>query len=101
MKFSMLSNVLFVFQSSERRNNAAERMLLLRNPIGTHSCLTTLDEVLADPLSPIWITPRDYLQVTRGTKYDPERRRNIIGYSRSAQREGLVDRDIQKHSILE
>jgi hypothetical protein len=93
--------VLFVFLSAERRNNAAERMLLLRNPIGTHSCLTTIDEVIADPLGPIWIMPRDYLHATKGTKYDPDRRRNIIGYNRSAEREMLVDQEIKKHSLLE
>jgi hypothetical protein len=93
--------VLFVFLSAERRNNAAERMLLLRNPIGTHSCLTTIDEVNSDPLAPIWITPQEYSRITRGTEYDPARRRGIVGYSRSAKREQLVEANVRKTSLLD
>lgn len=92
--------VLFVFQTAERRNNAAERMLLLPNPIGSHSCLTTFDEIARDPFGNIWVTPRDYLVATQNTSYDPARRRNIVGYSRSAERERFVEERIVRSSIL-
>jgi hypothetical protein len=93
--------VLFVFQTPERRNNAAEKMLLLRKPIGSHSCLTTFAELLADPFGEIWITPHGYHQVTASTSYDPQRRKDQRGYSRSTERERFVEERIQKHSLLE
>jgi hypothetical protein len=92
--------VLFVFQTAERRNNAAERMLLLHDPIGSHSCLTTFEEVARDPFGKIWVTPRDYLVATQNTPYELARRRNTAGYNRSAERERFVGEQILKHSIL-
>lgn len=51
--------VLFVFDqkdSRSRRNNIAER--LSEVGIGTQTPLTTLSEVVSDPLGRIWITPK-------------------------------------------
>lgn len=76
-------------------------MLLLRNPIGTHSLLTTYDAVVGDPLGAIWIAPRDYHEVTKSTAFDPQLRRGVIGYSRNTAREALVESTVVKHSILE
>lgn len=93
--------VLFVFQTAERRNNAAEKMLMLRRPIGSHSCLTTLAELIENPFGDIWITPHGYHQVTANTPYDPQRRRNFKGYSRSVERERFIEERISRHSLLE
>jgi len=52
--------VLFVFDQKDshaRRDNIAER--LSEAGIGTQTPLTTLGELVADPLGAIWITPRD------------------------------------------
>lgn len=51
--------VLFVFDqkdSNSRRNNISER--LSEAGIGTHTPLTTLSELVANPLGRIWITPK-------------------------------------------
>jgi hypothetical protein len=92
---------LFVLQNDERRNNTAERMLLLPNPIRDHSWLTTYRDVATDPLGAIWTTPHAYHRVTRGTKYDLEHRRGVVGYSRSAERETLVEAALTKQPLLE
>lgn len=76
-------------------------MLLLRVPIGTHSWLTTYKEATADPLGKIWVTPKDYLAVTKGTPFDPQLRKGVTGYSRSKERQMLVESNIPKRSILE
>lgn len=93
--------VLFVFPSAERRNNAAEKMLLLRTPIGSQSCLSTYEEIVTNPLGEVWVTPHGYRKVTAGTPYDPERRRNVVVYSRSAERERFVEQRLKKTSLLE
>lgn len=93
--------VLFVFATAERRNNAAERMLMIPEAIGTMACLSTFDEVRADPLGRIWITPRDYQLATKGTPFEVERRKKANICIRSVEREKLVESRIQKSAIME
>jgi hypothetical protein len=93
--------VLFVFHTAERRNNAAERMLMLAEPIGSQAYLTTVAEVTQNPLGEIWMTPKRYREKTQGTAFDVERRRNLMGYSRSIEREKLVELGAHKLSLLE
>jgi hypothetical protein len=92
--------VLFVLQTAEQRNNAAERMLMLREPVGEHSWLSTREEVLRDPLGEIWVTPREYYRVTKDTAFSIERRGNLAGYPRNSQRDDLIQRSLTKRSIL-
>jgi Replication-relaxation len=54
--------VLFVLKSTERRNNTAARLLESNPPIRTLVYLSTLKEVVADPVGKIWIRPTDYSQ---------------------------------------
>src|SRR5260370_30381727 len=43
--------VLMVFKTAERRNNTAERLMQNNPPIFTHDSLSTIDEVMAEPLA--------------------------------------------------
>lgn len=52
--------VLFVFETEERQENFAARLLALNPPVLAQAWLTTRANVLADPLGPIWRRPRDY-----------------------------------------
>ena len=92
--------VLMTFRTAERRNNAAERMLLGRPPVLTMVWMTTLPELVQDPLGRIWVRPQDYLKATEGTLYDPTRPRDPSTYRRQADRERLVERAIHKHALL-
>lgn len=51
--------VLMVCKSVERRDNIADRLLELSPPILSQTWLTTHAELIASPLDPIWIEPRD------------------------------------------
>ena len=92
--------VLMVFKSAERRNNTAERLLLHNPPILTQVCLSTLKEVTADPLGPVWIQPRDFHAALRGTPFDPERRRGAREYRSQPEREALVEAKINRIRLL-
>jgi hypothetical protein len=92
--------VLMVFNNTERRNNAAEEMLLLSKPILRLVWFTTIDEVRATPLGPIWTTPQEFRKATADTKFAPGWLRRQNGYRRSVEREDLVERSIEKHCLL-
>jgi hypothetical protein len=92
--------VLMIFKNAERRNNAAERLLTQHPPIFTQVWLSTLAEVKANPLGPIWIRPRDYRDVVHGTSFDVERARSSDTYRRQPERERLVESTIQKLCLL-
>jgi hypothetical protein len=92
--------VLMVLKNAERRNNTAERLLQSTPPIFTLVSLSTFAEVTANPLAPIWITPADYREATKGTPYDPDHRRPTSVYRRQIEREALVESRIEKQSIL-
>lgn len=92
--------VLMVFRNAERRNNAAERLLLNNPPIHRQVWLTTVAEVTADPLGPIWVQPVDYRTVIQGTPFDPQRRSQSDPYRRRPEREQMVEHHIAKRRLL-
>lgn len=52
--------VLMVFRTSERRDHVAERLLRAAQPIRSQVWLTTIQEILQDPLGAVWVRPSDY-----------------------------------------
>lgn len=92
--------VLMVFKTAERRNNTTERLLQSNPPIFTQVCLSTMEEVIRDPLGKIWIRPLDYQQATRGTHFDPERGLRAFGYQRQTAREFFVEERVPRTSLL-
>jgi hypothetical protein len=92
--------VLMVFLTEERRNNMAERLLQNDPPILTMVWLTTVYEVLTDPLGAIWMRPVDYREITKGTHYDPSRPRTGA-YRREPARERLVAAELKKLRLFE
>ncbi len=91
--------VLMVFKTPERRNNAAERLLVNHPPIFTQVWLTTMKELLADPLGAIWIRPADYRTATDGTPFTPEKASGF-GYRRQTAREDFIEAKVRKHKLL-
>jgi hypothetical protein len=91
--------VLAVFRNPERRNNAAAALLRNRPPALRQIWLTTLPEVLADPLAPIWIRPIDYRESIRGTPFDIGGYGELF-YRRQTDRETHVERNIAKRSLF-
>jgi hypothetical protein len=63
--------------------------------------LTTLDEVLCDPLGKVWVCPLDYAHATTGTMYAPEHWRGVGTYVRRPEREKLVEERITKRTLFE
>ena len=93
--------VLVVVQNCERRNNLAERLMNCIPPVRFQAWLTTLDEVLADPLGKIWVCPLDYAYATAKTIYAPEHWRGVGSYVRRPEREKLVEERIIKRTLFE
>lgn len=88
--------------SIERRNNVAERLLLRPERFGNFVWLTTLDELLADPLGDIWVTPSAYRAATQGTPFAPEERAETAGpYVRRPERERFIEERVTKRQLLE
>lgn len=76
--------------SIERRNNVAEQLSLAG--VKTFVWLTTLEEIVADPLGAIWTTPGQFADVTRGTPFEPrDRGDHRAPYVRRPERERLVE----------
>jgi hypothetical protein len=92
--------VLMTFNTAERRNNTAERLLLDRPAFRNLVWLSTLKEVTSDPLGSIWVKPGDYLKLTEGTEFDVERRRYLSGYRRQPEREAFIEQNIPKHLLI-
>jgi hypothetical protein len=92
--------VLMVFKTADRRNNTIERLLQNAPPILTQVCLSTLDEVRADPLGSIWICPRDYRDATKGTEFDAETRCKGRTTGRQTPRDNFVKERVRKYGIL-
>lgn len=93
--------VLMVLESAERRNNLAERLAHNTPPILTHSWLTTFAEATADPLGPVWIQPKDYRDVTKGTPFYNERPSRNFAYRHQPEREAFIDAKVPKLRLLE
>jgi hypothetical protein len=92
--------VLMVFSTAERRNNIAERLLIQQPPILTQVWLSTLGEVLANPMGSIWIRPRDYREATEGTPYKIGQSQPSSVYRRQQDRERLIDSAAAKHRLF-
>jgi Replication-relaxation len=93
--------VMIVLKSTERRNNTAERLAQSTPRILTQAWLTTLAEVTANPLGPIWITPDDYRKLTEGTPFYTEDSNPNLPYRRQPGREAFVEANILKRRLLE
>jgi hypothetical protein len=93
--------VLVVLNTAERRNNLAERLLQINPPIFARVWLTTFAEVKNDPLGKIWIRPRDYRDVIKGTQFDFGRERKAWAYRRQTEREMLVEAKIKKIGLFD
>jgi hypothetical protein len=70
-------------------------------PLKFQAWLTTLAEVLSNPLGNIWICPQDYALATEGTDYAPHRRRDLSFYVRRPERERLVEEQLKKRTLFE
>ncbi len=95
--------VLFTCRNAERRNNAIERMLCNRPPTLTQVWLTTMDELIADPMGAIWVQPIDYRTALEGTEFDladrgDEELRPV--YRRRPEREAIVEARLNKRALL-
>ena len=92
---------LFILESVERLNNLAERMLQ-QNPRGaTQVWLTTLLQLLAEPLGPIWIRPLDYRNAVTGTPFDPIGKQESRFYIPNPQREKHVAEQVRRWGFFE
>ena len=89
-----------VLKSAERRNNMAARLAENNPPILTMVWLTTLAEVTANPLGAIWIQPKDYREVTKGTPFEAKGNIPTFGYRRQPEREIFVESKIRKSALL-
>lgn len=92
--------VLMVLKTAERRNNTAERLLQSNPPIFTQVYLSTLAEVTARPLGPVWIRPLDYRDATKGTPFVPGPQPPPGGYRRQTARELFLEENLKKHRLL-
>jgi hypothetical protein len=90
--------VLMVFQTPERRNIAAEQMLLLSPPVKTQAWLTTFTELMSNPLGSIWVRPLEYLPVLGHSIYSKSR---AGVYRRQVKRDALVEASVSKRPLLE
>jgi hypothetical protein len=91
--------VLMVFKTPERRNNAAERMLEHNPPILGLVFLSTLEEVLNDPLGKIWFRPSDYREAVRNTPFGNTQARMQLRFQRSTARDLFVEKNVRKWRI--
>ncbi len=92
--------VLMIFRTADRRNNTAERLLRANPPFMTQVCLSTMEGVVANPLGPIWIQPRDYRAVVAGTRFDVDRKGWAIAFRPQPDRNALVEARIPKFRLL-
>lgn len=93
--------VLMVFKTAERRNNTAERLLQNNPPILSMVCLSTLDEVKANPLGPIWIRPGDYREAVRGSPFEDTGRQRPESYRRQTERDALVENRVKRFILID
>lgn len=93
--------VLMVFKTAERRNNMAERLLAGSPPILTHVWLATSEDVMASPLGPVWVRPRDYREAVAGSGYESGSARGANAYRRDAERDRHVESRVQRQPLLE
>ncbi len=92
--------VLAIFPTAERRNNAAERLLQVEPPIKTMVWLTTMPEMLRDPLGPIWIRPVDYDKAITDCGFEITRHHRLGRYRRQTERDAGVEDAVRKCILL-
>lgn len=92
--------VLIVFRNQERRNNCAERLLCGVVPVLTQTWLTTMSELLENPLGPIWLLPRDYRHAVHDTVFDLPQSKRKDTYVRRVEREAFIETNVPKHSLF-
>lgn len=92
--------VLIVFKTAERRNNMAERLIGALPPVLTQVWLSTLPEVLADPLGLIWIRPADYRDAFEAAGRILPTNHDSSKYRRNVGRDGMVESIVKKHHML-
>lgn len=92
--------LLIVVKSTERRNIVAERLLQKNPPIFTQVCLSTLEEVMANPLGKIWLSPADYRDAVKNTPFEDTQRREHWVYQRKTGRELFIENNVRKWSII-
>lgn len=92
--------VLMVFNTNERRNNVAERLLQTNPPILTHVWLTTISEIQQNPLGAIWIRPLDYRFAAKDSRFDPDTKTASRRYTRDTARDAHVAERVKKHALI-
>jgi hypothetical protein len=94
--------VLMVIAAGEkkRRNDVAQLLLHNTPPIFTQVCLAMFNEVTADPLGSIWITPAVYRDALKATLFDTDRFQRSQIYRRQTERENLVEQRVKKSSLV-
>jgi hypothetical protein len=92
--------VLMAFKTAERRNNAAESLLKAAKPIKSQVWLTTIAELIGDPLGAIWIRPADYKAAIKGTEFDMDGSKNLEEYVRRPHREVMVEARASKLKLF-
>jgi len=92
--------VLMVLKTAERRNNTTERLLQNDPPILRQVWLSTMSEVVANPLGRIWIRPSDYREATQNSPFDVESQPPKFAYSRNVERERWVESKVKKICIF-
>jgi hypothetical protein len=93
--------VLVVTANAERRNNLAARLASSSPPILGQVWLAVAEQVGADPLGPIWISPGDYRNALAGTEFDLNDDWSVGGYRRRSARERLVDERVRYRRLLD
>src|SRR5262249_11516802 len=91
--------VLFVLKNTERRNNTAERLLEAMPPIRTFVYLSTLEEVLKNPLGSTWLRPVDYRDAV-GYVISSKHLRPPV-YRRQSMREKLIEQTAKKLTLFD
>jgi hypothetical protein len=92
--------VMIVLRTAERRNNLAQKLLARHPPILTMAILTTMPELLENPLAAIWVRPIDYRGVTIDALLDSDRFRSDHIYRRDIQRDGRIEALIAKRPLI-
>jgi hypothetical protein len=90
--------VLMTFKTAERRNNFAECLLAQKPPIRNQVWLTTIKEIIADPLGSIWVKPSEYLKAASGRAGNADRRGQP--YRRQPDRDSVIESGVTKNTLL-
>ena len=91
--------VLMVFPTAEGRNNAAARLLANNPPIRTLCWLTTMAEVIENPLGAVWVRPADFAKAVEGTLFAVDGQTAFSNYRLQIERETLVDERVEKVAL--